>query len=78
MTRQEFRVGEPERLLERARDFDTEALGQIYDAYHPRIYRYIHARVGDGSLAEDLTGDVFAKMLESLRSGSGVKNSLSG
>ncbi len=71
-------MGEPDRLLERAREHDIEALGQIYDAYHTRIYRYISARVGNGSLAEDLTGEVFTRMLESLRIGTGVQNSLSG
>lgn len=71
-------MGELDRLLERANAFDREALGEIYDTFHPKIYRYIFARVGNGSLAEDLAGEVFLRMLEGIRRGSEMQNSLSG
>jgi RNA polymerase sigma-70 factor (ECF subfamily) len=71
-------VGDERELLERARAFDVEALGQVYDSYHLRIYRYIYARVGNSSLAEDLTAEVFTQMLEAIRSERTWRESLSG
>ena len=49
---------------ERASRGDALALGQIYDAYATRIFRYMYRRLGDRQLAEDLTGDVFVRLVE--------------
>ena len=43
---------------------DTVALGHIYDAYAERIYYYLYRRLGDSSLAQDLTADVFLRLVE--------------
>lgn len=56
-------------LLDRARAGDVQALGDVYDAYAPRIYRFLYRRLGDAHLAEDLTGDVFLRALIALRDG---------
>jgi RNA polymerase sigma-70 factor (ECF subfamily) len=49
--------------VDRARAGDQQALGDIYDWYMPRVYRYAVARVGNTHEAEDLTEEVFLKML---------------
>ena len=49
---------------ERASQGDALALGRIYDAYAARIFRYMYRRLGDRQLAEDLTGDVFVRLVE--------------
>ena len=49
--------------VDRARSGDQQALADIYDWYMPRIYRYAVARLGDQHEAEDLTEEVFLKML---------------
>jgi len=54
-------------LLARARQFDTEALAQIHDAYYGPIFRYIAFRVSDRDAAEDLTSEVFTRFLSALR-----------
>lgn len=51
-------------LLERVRGGDRAALAAVYDGYSPLIYRYLYRRVGNARLAEDLTGQVFLKLLE--------------
>ena len=40
-----------------------EAFAEMYDNQMPGIYRYLCYRVGNPSLAEDLTADVFEKAL---------------
>ncbi len=40
----------------------------LYRRHVGAIYRYIHLRVGREDLAEDLTADVFLKMLEGIES----------
>ncbi len=39
--------------------------GEIYDANAPRIYRYIYHRLGNQALAQDLTSEVFIRLLHS-------------
>ena len=53
-------------LLERVREYDAQALAEIYDRYAESIYRYAYRYVGDATLAEDLTSDVFLKLLQVL------------
>jgi RNA polymerase sigma-70 factor, ECF subfamily len=65
-------------LLERASRADPEALGALYDQYVERIYNYIYHRVGQADLAEDLTAQVFARMLEAIREGRAWRTSFSG
>jgi RNA polymerase sigma-70 factor, ECF subfamily len=65
-------------LLERASRADPEALGALYDRYVGRIYNYIYHRVGQADLAEDLTAQVFARMLEAIREGRAWRTSFSG
>jgi RNA polymerase sigma-70 factor (ECF subfamily) len=55
-------------LLERAKQYDGVALGELYDRYAPRIYAYIYRRVDDAHLAEDLTGDVFVRVMQAIQS----------
>ena len=55
-----------ERLVVAARAGDPESFGQLFDHYHRPVYRYVAARVGRPSDAEDLTQLVFVKALEAL------------
>ncbi len=55
-----------ERLVEAARSGDPEAFGALFDRYHAPVYRYVVARVGRPSDAEDLAQLVFVKALEAL------------
>lgn len=55
-----------EMLVAHAQAGDKDALGELYDRYHESIYRFILIRVGHQPLAEDLTGEVFFRMLDGL------------
>lgn len=54
-------------LLNRAQACDPEALAELYDRYAPRMYAYIYRRVSDSALAEDLTSELFVRVLRSIR-----------
>ena len=53
-------------LIARAKAGDPDAISGLYERYAPQIRRYIASRLGDPSQAEDICGDVFVKVLESL------------
>ena len=55
-------------LIQRAKTYDPDALGVLYERHYQGIYRYVYYRVGDSALAEDLTGDIFLKMLHGIES----------
>ncbi|MFK7804010.1 MAG: RNA polymerase sigma factor [Anaerolineae bacterium] len=55
-------------LIQKAKNGDRDALGQLYDTHQPSIFRYIAYRIGDRALAEDLTAEVFVTMVKKLPS----------
>ena len=55
-----------DRVVARAQRGDVDALGALYDQHQAAIFRYLWARLGDRQTAEDLTGDVFMRMLGAL------------
>ena len=54
-------------LLNRARSLDQAALTEIHDTYYVPVYRYIAFRVDEQETAEDLTSEVFTRLLSALR-----------
>ena len=52
--------------VERARTGDPEAVGWLYEHYFDRIYKYIYLKVGNPTEAEDITEQVFLKMIEAI------------
>lgn len=58
-------------LLERARILDESALATIFDSYYGMIYRYVYLHTGHAETAEDLSAQVFRRLLEKLRGSSG-------
>lgn len=53
-------------VIDRARAGDREALGAIYDTYLLQVYRYVYSRVGNASDAEDITEEVFVRVVENI------------
>lgn len=65
-------------LLNRARALDADALSEIHDTYYALIYRYLAFRTNDHQTAEDLTSEVFVRLLGALRDKSAPQNTLRG
>ncbi len=53
-------------LIQRAQQGDEDAVAMLYRRYVPAITRYIAYRVSDEAVVEDLTAEVFLRMVESL------------
>jgi RNA polymerase sigma-70 factor (ECF subfamily) len=53
-------------LIEKAQQGRAEAIGALYDSHCQAIYRYFHVRLGHQQTAEDLTGEVFRRMITGL------------
>jgi RNA polymerase sigma-70 factor (ECF subfamily) len=52
-------------LVVRARE-DRAAFGELYDTIYPLIFRYCLRRVGDRSLADDITSTVFLSVADKI------------
>lgn len=66
------------KLLAGVRQLDPEVLTQVHDTYYPAIFRYIAYRVGNQDVAEDLTSEVFTRLLNAVRERSAPQNTLRG
>jgi RNA polymerase sigma-70 factor, ECF subfamily len=64
--------------LDGLRKLDSHSIGAIYDQYFIDVYRYVRYRVGDDSMAEDITSDVFLRLLEAAQKNQGPTSSLKG
>lgn len=66
------------KLLQRVRALDQDALVEVHNKYYDSIYRYIAFRVNDVQTAEDLTSEVFLRLLNALRDKVAPQNTLRG
>ena len=55
-------------LIQKAKEFDSEAWTQIYRHHYPKIYAYLCHRLGDIDLAEDIAAKVFLHAVEGIGS----------
>jgi RNA polymerase sigma-70 factor, ECF subfamily len=53
-------------LITRAQRGSLEAVSALYATFHQSIYRYLYYRTNDFRTAEDLTSEVFLRMVQSL------------
>jgi RNA polymerase sigma-70 factor (ECF subfamily) len=56
----------PQDVIVRAQQGSPDDVGWLYTAYHQNVYRYLYYRTGDLQTAEDLTEEVFVKMVQAL------------
>ena len=53
-------------LVRMAQEGDTSSFGELYERFFDQIFRYVSFKTGSPSEAEDITGEVFVRMLESI------------
>lgn len=57
---------------------DAEVIGAVYDRYFPDVYRFVFYRLNDEQVAEDISSDVFVRLLEAVHKGHGPQTNLKG
>jgi len=63
-------------LLNAAKMMDKDALVKIFDLYSSALYSYALRLCGDPVMADQIVGDVFAKLLDQWSSGNGPNTNL--
>jgi RNA polymerase sigma-70 factor (ECF subfamily) len=66
------------RLLAGIQRLDPQALAEVHETYYAAIFRYIAYRIGDQNTAEDLTSEVFTRLIVAVRDRSAPRNTLRG
>ena len=64
--------------LDGLRSLDAQAISEVHNRYYPALYRFLRYRLGDEIAAEDLTAEVFVRLLEALHAGRGPESNLRG
>jgi len=64
----ELKSGHLARLALRLRNGDRKAAAAVYDELAPKLYGFLFARTHDREAAEDLSQDIFAKLIEKIGS----------
>ena len=59
-------VPEIKQEVRRAARGDQDSAALLFDHYHPRLFRYAVARVGDSQIAEDIASETFVRVLRDL------------
>jgi len=57
---------EDAQLIQKAKDGDVEAFGELYERYTEPVFRFIYSQTSHRLDAEDLTADVFLRAWQSL------------
>lgn len=57
-----------QQLIARAQQGDAQAIGELYEYHRVSIFRYLYYRTGDPQTADDLTSEVFLRMIRALNS----------
>lgn len=60
------------------RGLNAHVIGAVYDQYFSEVYRYALYRVGETTLAEDISSEVFIRLLEAVQAGHGPDSNLRG
>ena len=55
-----------QRLIQAAKNGDRNAFGHLYELYFERVYRYVRNLLREHSDAEDVTAEVFTKVMRAL------------
>ena len=66
------------RALDGLQRLDSQAIGAVYDRYFSEVYRYVRYRINDDAVAEDISSDVFVRLLEAVQKKQGPQSSLRG
>lgn len=64
--------------LESLKKLDIQGIGAVYDRYFPDVYRFVFYRLNDEQVAEDISSDVFVRLMEAVNKSIGPRTNLKG
>jgi len=64
--------------LEGLKNLDSQIIGAVFDRYFPDVYRFVYYKLNDEQVAEDISSDVFVRMLEAVEKRRGPKDNIKG
>jgi len=64
--------------LDGLRNLNAQSIGAVYDQYFPEVFRYVRYRLNNDTVAEDITSDVFVRLLEALEKKQGPRSNIKG
>jgi RNA polymerase sigma-70 factor (ECF subfamily) len=64
--------------LEGLQTLDSQVIGAVYDRYFPDVYRFVYYRLNDEQVAEDISSDVFVRLIEAIEKRRGPRTNLKG
>ena len=64
--------------LESLQNLDLQVVGAVYDRYFPDVYRFVCYRLNNEQVAEDISCDVFVRLLEAVKKRRGPNTNLKG
>lgn len=53
-------------LIKQAKEGEIDAIGELYEGHRLSVFRYLYYRTGDTHTADDLTSEVFLRMIRGL------------
>lgn len=51
------------------RRLDPQVIGALYDCYYPDVYRFVHYRLDDETVVEDISSEAFIYLIKAIKSG---------
>ena len=69
---------EEQSILEGLKNLDSQVISIIYDRYFEDVYRFVYYRLNDEQVAEDVSSDVFVRLLEAVKERRGPQTNLKG
>jgi len=64
--------------IEGLKDLDSQVIGAVYDRYFADVYRFVFYKLNDEQVAEDISSDVFVRLLEAVKKRRGPQTNLKG
>jgi len=59
-------------------NLDSQVIGAVYDRYFTDVYRFVYYKLNDEQVAEDISSDVFVRLLEAVKKKRGPQTNLKG
>ena len=63
-------------LLHEVQSMDAAALARVFDLYATALYKYAYRHCGHAIIADQIVGDVFARLMDQLSQGCGPSSNL--